>query len=672
MNINNVARLIIEELDHFQKNFHPEGGALGFAAQASLAEEPLVGYALAAEHDGKKTTILLCRNAIPMSHEPFARQTTYASYLSPLGRIITRSPGETHNFVVTHRRTGLVLEDHAYTLVNKDEFRSRRTEDGHFDAEDNRFSWIDGSALARSLRALLSGAVDSAPIGRRRQIRVQLPDLAILDAAQDDLFRLPYNHRLRISGAPGTGKTTVLLKRLSQKTKYEFLTDAEKRLSTQQDWQNGKSWILFTPSDLLKSYLKEALNKELLPADEEHVKVYSTFRNTMLREIRFQGGESGFFRVAGELNLLKRETGNEHVSLTRAFGRFLEERRTEIWRAAAQDFNNKTRTPLGELTDTGQQVLLKGSEILAASGTDVVALLEAQRRFRGFRDLNDKLNQIVQRIRSIGGLQEAGDNVSLPFLYQKYQQFLALASSINLDGADSALFPALLPLVAELQKAVRDFGDAIALRRLFDSIPRAYQDFREDSANRDRYFTQEANQPIREKQLSAAEQDTLLFHALEFVRALRSEFGAALTGVPGGVQVLLDRMRLMIAIDEVTDFSAVQIACMERFSPARNGGVTICGDILQRVTRYGLKRWDEIEDLSAGFTGTDLTVSYRQTARLFAMARDLFEHVTGEAPNFRSAHAEDPDDPAPLWFRPTKTMSAAEWVSNRITEICDL
>ena len=45
-----------------------------------------------------------------------------------------------------------------------------------------------------------------------------------------------------------------------------------------------------TPSDLLKVYLKEAMGKELLPASDDHVKVYRTFRLEVLRD-------TGFIRV---------------------------------------------------------------------------------------------------------------------------------------------------------------------------------------------------------------------------------------------------------------------------------------------------------------------------------------------------------------------------------------
>ena len=84
----------------------------------------------------------------------------------------------------------------------------------------------------------------------------QLPDQAVLDEAQDDIFGCPVEYIL-ITGAPGTGKTTVLLKRLSQKSKKEFLTTTELKGLTDQVFKDGKSWLLFTPSDLFEGCRKK-------------------------------------------------------------------------------------------------------------------------------------------------------------------------------------------------------------------------------------------------------------------------------------------------------------------------------------------------------------------------------------------------------------------------------
>ena len=282
-----VAEAILAELDHFQKNFKPEGGALTLAGQNHIASEPCVGYALTHKPDSTNVELFICRNYVPFGYTPSRPTIDYASYLSPLGRIIAKKPGDTHEF--------FIREWNVYQLTVKNEFRPKK-EDGRWDATENRIAWVDGGVLVRSLRKLLEGFEEKEP-GRAITYSVQLPDQAILDEAQDDIFRLPLKNYILITGAPSTGKTTVLLKRLSQKTKKEFLTEAELKGLTEQVFKEGKNWLLFTPSDLLKVYLKEAMAKELLPASDDHVKVYRTFRLEVLRDTGFiRVGTRGYFR----------------------------------------------------------------------------------------------------------------------------------------------------------------------------------------------------------------------------------------------------------------------------------------------------------------------------------------------------------------------------------------
>ena len=112
---------------------------------------------------------------------------------------------------------------------------------------------------------------------RRRVItKMALRDQPVLDQFQDEIFRLPLNNRLLILGPAGTGKTTTLIKRLGQKLDQEFLDEDDKDLviaiSRSTTIPHSKSWVMFTPTELLKQYLKEAFAKgncSLRPEDKD-------------------------------------------------------------------------------------------------------------------------------------------------------------------------------------------------------------------------------------------------------------------------------------------------------------------------------------------------------------------------------------------------------------------
>jgi hypothetical protein len=664
----NIAEYLLRELEHFQRSFHPQGGALIYPGQAQLVHEPFIGYVRVVDKQNKPTPVLICRHYTPFGFSPHFDETEFASYLSPLGRIISKRPGQEHRFQVK-TRSGYLLEDHQFQLVEKNEFVPHLAE-GRWDAINNQITWIDGRVLARSLRGLLKGRTDEHA-SRRRSYSVQLPDQAILDPTQDEIFRLPLQSRLRISGAPGTGKTTVLLKRLSQKTKREFLTEDEAALIRDEDWKDGRNWMLFTPSDLLKVYLKEAMAKELLPASDDHVKVYRTFRLEILRDIAFvRVGQNGYFKSAAEgLQLMKRGSGGEQVALAKAFGKHLAARYAESFRRALQSFNNETRVPLGQLVDAAQKVLNAALDILSKPLEDVTAFQRAQQRAAGYRKLNEDLNKLIKSVRSVAALQDEAGTMSLPRIFRQTRALPSILESLTTAGIEVALFPEIPPIVDGLRREVKDLNECVTIGRLFQIIPRAYQEFREQSDEQRRFFVEEAQKHINDRVLTEQEQDVLLFHALQFVRDLATDIPSGLSGVPADVRAVLARMRILVCVDEAADFSPLEIACIERFATPNFGGVTLCGDLMQRVTESGLKEWSDLKDIADNYDGRELRVSYRQTERLFAIAKDLYRHVQAVDPDFSSASPKRSQDPPPLLHRGTDEYPTEQWLKDRICEI---
>lgn len=664
-----VAKFTIDELTHFATQYrvrpmdgppdflnasHYESVRASRAAELELSAEPFVGYARATKA-GDDVRLLICRHYTPLSLKPQHAGTYYASYLSPMGQIITASAGSQYGH---------------FALIEKAQFRPLRGERDEWDAVDCRLDFADHSVLVRSMRALLLGQTQG-PYQREFRYTVQLPAQAILDAAQDEIFRLPLNRYVRISGGPGTGKTTVLLKRLSQKTKDIFLTDEERALIKRSGITDGKQWILFSPSDLLKSYLKEALAKELLPASDEHVKVYSTFRLEVLRDMSFiRVGAHGFFRMAPEKDVvfLKNSSNRSVLSLSRAFGEFLKAKREQLAQRVVQALNNDIRVPLGHLSDEAQNILKAAIDILSKANIDDGGLREAQRRASEYRLLNTSVNELIQRIRKVAG-SDSIDLSSMSSIVQLARDLVEVSDGLNIPDTGLAMFPEVPRLVQIVRKSIREAAEALAISKMFRMISPTYAEFRESTTHGEHYFLETCAEKIKERAISEPELDVLLYHAQSFAHSLPNGISPGSPGITGDLQALLSRLRLIVMVDEATDFSPMELACMEGFAVPKYGGVTISGDLMQRVTEKGLRTWDDMSTICRNYEAKDLTTGYRQTQRLFAIAQALCEHVTESQQNFRSAYEMRVTDPPALSFRSTDDVPVEEWLTARICEI---
>lgn len=639
-----IAQFVLDELDHFATRYRPPDWqgeteflspqhyaavAASRTAQLALSTEPFIGYAYTSK-PGEKMRLLICRHYTPLSVTPRHSDTLYASYLSPMGQIITINAGGRYGY---------------WCLHEKAQFRPVCDETERWDAVDCRIDARALNRLIRSLRTFLKGETQ-APQRRELRYTVQLPAQAVLDAVQDEIFRLPMNSFVRISGGPGTGKTTVLIKRLSQKTKIEFLTDEEKRLLKTSGVADGKQWLFFSPSDLLKSYLKEALAKELLPASDEHVKVYSTFRREVLRDSRFiRVGNRGYFRMPADkkFSLLKSESHRSVSELARGFTTFLNERWATIARDAFLQFHDCARIPVDMLFGEAQSIL----------------------------EANERLNAALKQVRAVTNFQYKSLS-ALPAILARSAEMSRLASELVPPATGLSQFSNIPPLIESLQKAAKDTADSMSLSRLFAAIPPAFHKYRTRPENASRFYGEKSLSALKDRMISETELDILLLEALRFVHSLPQLPVRGATGIPTDLQALLGSLRLIVMIDEATDFSPLELACMELIALPRYGGVTLSGDLMQRVTERGLRTWDDMSQVCRDYVGKNLTTGYRQTARLFSIAKALCDHSTGSDNGFRSAYELRDSDPPAIAFKSEAAGPIEEWLTDRICEIFDL
>ncbi len=696
-----IANLSLTELDHFRSRFQPQSHN-----EFYLTREPFVASLELVKADGSKELLLICRGYTPLRLDPLTPGAMYASYLAPKGSLASGYPGMTIDFKTSYRgddNRSVLIWKSTFTPTQDDltdaliatqgkisRLNSMRRFDIYHEVEipatespvtkeeplTSPKTFVSPPAIPRentplppiTAKPILFQKSESSPEQSNPVVHEQIPEAAqiddvepsssftpaasphrqtkergvalpmkaILDPIQDAIFRSPLNSRIRISGGPGTGKTTVLLKRLSQKNKFEFLTDEEKILFQGDRVWKEQDWYLFSPSDLLKGYLEKALAKESLPAGDEHVKVYSTFRNEILRDL-------GVLRVG------------KHGTLTFSADDHDATQRGQIDREYVVSFANYLQgyyaRTIHHHAATVSSELSKICEIVRAH-LEHSRVVSAEPILREIENIEQQLSTsaLPDQIRARDFIQRA-----IQISERANSAHKILTQSLAVSGIVKNQCEKLVTL-----SKIKPF------EMIFDKMADLYLEFRDHNPD-------SSPHRIKQRSVCSGELDLLLFATLETVHQLWNLIIDETVRVPSKIKHLSTLLRVNICIDEVTDFSPLEVACMEKFAVPRTGGITICGDLMQRVTSRGIDDWCQLDIFSRGFIGHELAIAYRQTGRLFAIAKDLFLAKTGlESVDFMSAYPIQNTDPPALAVCLDTVDGIASWVSERIFEIFGL
>ena len=696
-----------------------------------LEREPAIARVVVADEEGEERTYYICRTT------PIAGFPNLASYRAPVGRLASLTVGT--EFTLPNGDVVEVLERaHLRPAALADGWDSRDTvvETEHF-----------GPLTIESLRALLTEVVGEEVTedllgqllaeetvkaniidGVRRSVitKMGLRDQPVLDQYQDEIFRLPLDKRLLILGPPGTGKTTTLIRRLGQKLDTAFLEEGEQRLvemvATAQGVAHANSWLMFTPTELLKQYLKEAFAREGVPASDLRIRTWQDYRRELARNafgvLRTASG-GGSFVLKDDLPSLSEEALERPIQWfddfntwqRNAYVQELHEAANMLREAKAPDVQSLGERLHRILAQAGDGALASTFGALAAELPKVQSLV-ASLKETSDKKLRESLNLQLNRDKTFVG--------SLGKLIDSLQQTSLVEGDDDQDEEEDESSPAKTPIekvVAAYNQAVRaqarasvskrtvsktsrngkiiewladrglteadraEVGASLLVqtnarrfanpvKRYLDGIPKRYRAFRRERQQAQSWYR---NEGFEARDIHSLELDIVLLAILRAAGDLISRPNVLRdidSPAWSALQPILGHYRNQALVDEATDFSPIQLACMAALAHPRLRSFFACGDFNPRLTTWGARSADEMKWVFADFDIKEITVSYRQSKQLNELARAMIRAVGGTEQNVSlPAHVDSGGVVPALLEHATDTAIVVSWLADRIREI---
>lgn len=134
------------------------------------------------------------------------------------------------------------------------------------------------------------------------------------------------------------------------------------------------------------------------------------------------------------------------------------------------------------------------------------------------------------------------------------------------------------------------------------------------------------------------------------------------------VMAYKDLARPIIGVDEATDFCECDIYAMQSLLYNDYSSFTLCGDLMQRLTKQGIKSWKAISPYLGEMLPLEMNTSYRQSSALLNVAKSLYTDTIGDEPRY-VAYMKSTKVPEPLYCVSEDESAKISWIEKRINEV---
>lgn len=698
-----------------------------------LAREPAIARVVAKRDDGEKLLFFICRAApIDISSE----KAVLASYRAPVGRLASLPIGS--EFELMTPGGTVYLE-----VLERAELHPALIEDGWDSVNSTLQSQEYGPLTVISFRALLKEHDEAATLldsllaeeeasinvieGIRRSVisKMGLRDQPVLDQYQDTIFRLPLNTQMLILGPPGSGKTTTLIRRLGQKLDSGSLEAEEReiveRVQHGSAIEHENSWIMFTPTELLKQYLKEAFAREGIAASDQRVITWSNFRRELARNrfnvLRTAAG-GGSFIMKGTLNSLQEDTLAHQIEWFEDFqawqtATFWEEL-NESARSLSNNADNSVAAVGAQLSVAIESAAAKpiatsfiNIETVADKVRSLISSKKSETDDRIKRALNTQVNRSRNFLDDLAGLiieladldedpddEELEDDEEARQLHTgraaavaAYSNAVRAQARAQVAGrvldrksrsgriagwiGERSLDADELRTIGEslqVQVAARKFLNPI--RRYLGRIPSRYRRFRRIRRSEDKWYRLDSHAPA---EVGPLEVDVVLLSILRAAGELLRNRRILQNIEEQNYSSLREILRLtrnQIMVDEATDFSPIQIACMGAISNPQFQSFFACGDFNQRITEWGSRSASDLEWAFPDIDIRSIVVTYRHSKQLVELAKEIVRLCEGDVSKVVLPENVDSEGVQPVLAKGLMTRDKiVDWLAQRVVEI---
>ena len=678
-------------------------------------------------------TLLVCRGS--SAGTPEFDGVDLASYRSPLGRLAEFEPGDiAFARIAGEDRKGKIIERQRWTPIHSDEL---------WDATDcvyevdswRRFTIASIRRFVEDLQGITTDAPLEAIYARAKEAdnvlheryrkaidRIALRDQPILDRYQGEVFRMPLDRRVLLLGPPGTGKTTTLIKRIAQKQTLSELPQEELDLvqsaNLAERFAASEGWAMFAPTELLTFYLRDAFNREGVPAWGHQLKTWQRERRHIGRDVipilrtesrgRFRENERPTLQSLTSLSISNMYDSFAEFHLGRladrcrdAVGRIVrteEEESQELKTLLTDRLRLENRCPMEAILRLcpSPGLLLK-----VASGIEMQARVwtnqEANRILVAKPRILEQLHPFLVEANMI---EEENDDDSEPddeldvsppspadseaILNRRAADLLratlrTCATSAAMGVSPRRRMREVMSVVEGLlppAKTASRIGRRILLRRALMVLIAAPRSWVFNVAGSYSQFRRRhpalyvADVGDRDELISGDEMDVLILLSLRNAMTVKNEWSDG--APPSWLSPIIDYHYPQVYVDEATDFSAVQLAALMQLSHPNLRSWFACGDFRQRITLTGISSKSELRwiEKTCGAKSTielkNVEIPYRQSERL----REFSEAINPDIEILPDrTHSVYQDDTPPLLLEGANDSVASSWLALRVSEI---